>query len=448
MRKSVFRGLSMTAVLAVSACSTLESLDPFGIIAEDEVLLSGDRVAISGVSQSRTLTIDASGTRVALPPPASNPEWPQLNGGSSRNIGHVAAGNALALAWTSDAGSGSSSDARIVSPPIAAAGRIFTLDAGATVAAHDASSGARVWSVKLTPDGENTEDGFGGGVAFDKGLVYVSNGFGELHAISADTGEVAWTASLGAPSRAAPAVVDGNVFAVTRDNRVISVDATSGDVNWMEQGLEQSAGILGGAAPAANGQVVIAPFSSGELNAYSVGTGRLGWADDLTGSRGTTGLAALNDVSGDPVISDGIVYAASQSGRFVAVEARTGERLWTQSIGGIQPPYVAGDTIFFVSGQGKLVAMQKEDGNVIWATELGEFRDPEDREGAITWAGPILAGGNLLLTSDLGAMISVNPANGDVIGEVDLPGGATNGPIAAGGTVYVLTDNATLAAYR
>ena len=92
--------------------------------------------------------------------------------------------------------------------------------------------------------------------------------------------------------------------------------------------------------------------------------------------------------------------------------------------------------------------MQKDSGNVIWATELGAFRDPDDREDAITWAGPILAGGNLLLTSDLGKLVSVNPADGAVVREVELPSAATNGPIAAGRTVYVLTDSATLAAYR
>ena len=448
MSNSILRGLSMTAVLALSACDTVQSLDPFGVFEEDEVLLSGTRLAVAGSSARDTIQVDAAGTRVVIPSPVSNAEWAQLNGGASRDIGHVAAGDALSLAWSRDVGSGNGTGSRIVSPPIAAAGRVYTLDAGATVAAHDASTGSPVWSVDLTPDGENTVDGFGGGLAYEAGQVYVSNGFGQLNALSADTGEVVWTAPLGAPSRAAPAVVDGRVFAVTRDNRVISVDASSGEVDWTEQGLDQTAGILGGAAPAANGQVVIAPFSSGELTAYAVGSGRLGWADDLTSSRGTTGLAALNDVSGDPVISDGIVYAASQSGRFVAVEVRSGERLWTQSIGGIQPPYVAGDTIFFVSGQGTLVAMQKDDGKVIWVTELGAFRDPDDREDAITWAGPILAGGNLLLTSDLGKLISVNPADGALIREVDLPDGATNGPIAAGGTVYVLTDDATLAAYR
>jgi len=377
-------------------------------------MMARTRVSISGTDARDTISVDAAGATVSLPSSTANADWAQLNGGAARSIGHVAAANALSLAWTRSVGSGSGTSARIVSPPIVAGGRVYTLDAGATVAAHDASSGAPAWSTNLTPDGENTNDGFGGGVAFEAGRVYVSNGFGELHALSADTGEVVWTAPLGAPSRAAPAVAAGRVFAVTRDNRVVAVDAASGKVNWTEQGLDHVAGILGGAAPAATGQVVVAPFSSGELNAYSVGSGRLGWGEDLTGSRGTTGLAALNDVSGDPVISDGIVYAASQSG---------------------------GDTIFFVSGEGTLVAMQKDSGKVIWMTELGAFEDPADREDAITWAGPILAGGNLLLTSDLGKLVSVSPTDGTIVREVDLPGSATNGPIAAGGTVYVTAQH-------
>jgi outer membrane protein assembly factor BamB len=442
MNKLLKRSVAVSALIALSGCG---ALDFFG---NDEVPLSGTRIAVRTADSGNALQIDAKGAAITLPAPVSNADWPQLNGNSLRAIGHVSAGGSLSQAWTANVGAGSGSSARIVSPPIAAGGRVYTLDAGATVSAQDASSGGRVWSVDLTPEGENTIDGFGGGLAHDAGRVYVSNGFGQLTALAATTGEVVWTAPLGAPSRAAPAVAGGKVFAVTRDNRIIAVDASSGAVLWTEQGLDQVAGILGGAAPVATEQVVIAPFSSGELNAYAAGSGQVGWIDDLTGSRGSTGLAVLNDVSGDPVISDGVVYAASQSGRFVAVNIQSGERLWTRNIGGIQPPYVAGDTIFFVSGQGTLVAMQKDSGDVVWATELGGFRDPDRREDAITWAGPILAGGKLLLTSDLGNLVAVNPADGTLSSEVALPGAATNGPIAAGGTVFVLTDNATLAAYR
>ena len=442
MKISALSALALASTVALSGCG---ALDFFG---DDEVPLSGTRVSVRSADSVNTLEIDGQGTSIVLPAPIANADWPQLNGNSSHAIGHVAAASQLARIWSTSIGAGNSSNGRIVSPPIAAKGRVFTLDAGATVSAVDASSGNRVWSVNLTPDGENTIDGFGGGLATSDDRVYVSNGFGELNALSAGSGEVIWTASLGAPSRAAPALSSGRVFAVTRDNRVIAVDAQTGEVLWSEQGLDQVAGILGGASPVASPQLVVAPFSSGELNAYAAGSGRLGWADDLTGSRGSTGLAVLNDVTGDPVISDGVVYAASQSGRFVAVDVRSGERLWTRDIGGVQPPYVAGETIFYVSGAGTLVAIEKSSGDVIWATELGEYRDPDRREEAITWAGPVLAGGRLLLTSDLGKLISVNPMDGALLGEVDLPDAATNGPIVAGGTVFILTDDGDLVAYR
>jgi len=438
----LLRGLSVASLLALASCGSLD------FFSDDEVPLSGTRVSVAGADSRTAIVADPGGAAVSVPGAQSNASWPQINGNASRSIGHVAAAASLSRAWSVDVGAGSSSSARIVSPPIVAEGRVFALDAGATVAAHDASSGARIWSLDLTPEGENTIDGFGGGVAYDSGRVFVSNGFGNLHAVSSAGGELVWTAALGAPSRAAPVVSGGRVFAVTRDNQIIAVDASSGEIVWREQGLDQVAGILGGAAPAATDTIVVAPFSSGELNAYSARSGRLGWIDDLTGTRGSTGLAALNDVSGDPVISGGTVYAASQSGRFVAVDVSSGERLWTQNIGGVQPPYVAGDTVFLVSGQGTLVAVQKDSGDILWVAELGEYRDPDDREDPIIWAGPILAGGNLLLTSNLGQLVSVNPASGAVTAQVDLPGPTTNAPIAAGGTVYVLTDDAKLAAYR
>lgn len=442
MRNSVLRGLSAASLLILSGCGSLD------FFSDDEVPLSGTRVSVGGTDSRNAITADVSGGAVSIPGAQANADWPQLNGNAARSLGHVAAGASLTRAWSVDVGAGSSSSARIVSPPVVAEGRVFTLDAGATVAAHDAGSGTPIWSIDLTPEGENTIDGFGGGVAYDSGRVFVSNGFGDLHAVASSSGEIIWTAALGAPSRAAPAVSAGRIFVVTRDNQIIAVDAGSGEIAWREQGLEQVAGILGGAAPAATKSVVIAPFSSGELNAYSAASGRLGWIDDLTGTRGSTGLAALNDVSGDPVISDGTVYAASQSGRFVAVDVKSGERLWTRNIGGVQPPYVAGDTIFIVSGQGTLVAIEKRSGEILWASELGEYRDPDDRDDPIIWAGPILAGGNLLLASNLGQLVSVNPNSGVIAAQVDLPGATTNAPIAAGGTVYVLTDDAKLAAYR
>lgn len=437
IRASVF----IVSLLApLSACGTLDWFD------SEDPPLPGERIAVRQTA-STGLTAEARGVQVVLPAPVANADWPQSGGSAQRNIGHVAAPQTLNRVWNSKAGSGSGSSSRIVSSPIVAGGRAYTLDAGATVSAFDAGSGGLLWSINLTPENENTIDGFGGGLAYAAERVYVSNGFGRLTALSAVNGETLWETPLGAPSRAAPAVEGNRVFAVTRNNRIVAVDATSGEVLWTEQGLDQSAGMLGGAAPAAVGPAVVAPFSSGELNAYAADTGRTGWVDDLTSTRGGTALGALNDVAGDPVISDGVVYAASQSGKLVAVDLRSGERVWTRDVGGTQTPYVAGPYLFFVSGQGDLAALQKDTGDVIWSVPLGAYRDA-NREEPIIWAGPVAAGGRLLLVSDLGRLVSIDPTNGGVVAEFDLPGGATNAPVVANGTVYVLTDDAELVAYR
>jgi len=431
-------GLGLGCLLLLGGCG---ALDIFG---DDEVRLSGERIAV------RTATADAapaaSTVAIALPAPVANGEWAQFNGNSTRSIGHVAAAVSLQQVWRASVGSGSGG--RIVSPPIVAGGRVYAMDAAATVSAHDASSGAQVWSVDLTPESENAVDGFGGGLAAADGRVYVSSGFGVLTALDAASGAQVWTGALRAPSRAAPSIAGGRIFAVTRENRLFAFDATTGEAGWNRQGLEQTAGILGGAGPAATDRIVVAPYSSGELVAYRTGSGRALWEEDLTGIRGSGGIAALNDVAGDPVIADGVVYAASQSGRLAAIGLRDGDRLWTRNIGGSQAPYVAGNAVFFVDGNGDLHALDRESGDTVWRVALGAYEDPEDREGVIVWAGPVAAGNRLLLTSSTGRLVAIDPTSGRIMAEAPLPDGASVPPVVANGTIYVLTDSASLVAFR
>ena len=157
MRNSIVRGLSAASLLVLSGCGALD------IFSDDEVPLSGTRVSVRAATDTQSIANDATGVAVSIPAAQANADWPQINGNAARTIGHVAAGASLSRAWAVDVGDGGSSSARIVSTPVVAEGRVFALDAGATVSAHDAGSGAGIWSVDLTPDGENTIDGFGGG---------------------------------------------------------------------------------------------------------------------------------------------------------------------------------------------------------------------------------------------------------------------------------------------
>lgn len=432
-------------LLGLCSAALLSGCGGFDFFGNDEVRLPGERIPVRQV-RADTAAPSAGAMAVRLPPAVANADWPQMNGNATRSIGHVAASGSLQQVWQASVGTGSGG--RIVSPPIVSGGRVYAMDAASTITAVNASSGAMVWSVDLTPDTENAIDGFGGGLAAADGRIYATSGFGFLTALDATSGAEVWRSTLRAPSRAAPSVVGGRVFAVTRDNRVFAFDGTTGQEGWNRQGLEQTAGVLGGAAPAATGRVVVAPYSSGELTAYLAESGRPVWEEDLTGIRGAGGIAALNDVAGDPVIVDGVVYAASQSGRLVAIGLQDGDRLWTRNIGGSQAPYVAGNAVFFVDDSGDLHALDRQSGDTAWRVPLGAFEDPDYREDPIVWAGPVAAGGRLLLTSSTGRLVSVDPATGQIIAEAALPDGASVPPVVAGGTIYVLTDDADLIAFR
>ncbi len=64
-------------------------------------------------------------------------------------------------------------------------GKIYALDSEVKVTAYDAKTGDDVWSVDLTPNDEDAEDGFGGGITADGGRVFVSTGFGFVVALDA-----------------------------------------------------------------------------------------------------------------------------------------------------------------------------------------------------------------------------------------------------------------------
>ena len=90
----------------------------------------------------------------------------------------------------------------------------------------------------------------------------------------------------------------------------------------------------------------------------------------------------------------------------------------------------------------------RDDGKLRWLTDLPRYDDPEKRRDPLFWTGPILAGGRLVLAGSNSTALSVNPANGKIIGRQDLRGAAAVTPVAAAGTLFILTDDGSLQAFR
>lgn len=442
MRK-MLKAVAVAATLA--ALSGCGSDDWFG--EPDQPPLPGKRISV--LVHDTELSPDRGKLpEIVLPRPEANADWQQTGGLSHHAMQHLALGGDLARAWRTGVGSGADSENRLVAAPVVAGGRVYVMDSGARISAYDTETGSRAWRYDLTPDADEDSVVRGGGVAFDNGRLFAATGVGELWALDAATGGQFWKVHLDAPLRAAPTVYGGRVFVVTASNRVVAYGAQDGAKLWEFTGQETAEGLLGAASPAADLGVVVVAMRSGALAALRVENGSLAWEESLAGGRRSSGFLSIGDIKAPPVIAGGRVYATGNSGLTVAIDLRTGGRVWEKEIAGIDMPWIAGGFMFMLSTNNEVVALEARSGRILWVTPLSQWLRPETRGGRIVWSGPILAGDRLLLAGSHGYAVAISPYTGKVLGYDRLSAGVSVPPVAAGGTVYFLTDDGDLLAYR
>lgn len=424
--------LALTAV-ALAACG------------QEELILPGEREDIRPAAEAPAAPEAARAP--ALPAMRQNAEWAQFNGAATRLAPHAALSPAPSLRWSASIGRGAARRFRITTAPIVAGGRVFALDAGGQMSAVG-TRGNILWQVNLAPGRERAGEGYGGGLAAEGGALVAATGFGEVLRLDPATGGVLWRTPVDGPVRAAPVISGGKVVAVTRGDVALGLDLATGEIDWRVQSAGLGAGLLGGASPAARGPVTVVPFLSGELRAVLLRNGLTVWTTAVTGGRRELVRATIGDITGDPVIDNDVVYAGNQSGRMVALDRRSGERIWTLRDGATGPALPAGNALYLVSDAAELMRVNPADGAVVWRRRLPEFRRPDRRRDAIPHYGPLLAGGRLVVASGDGLLRSFDPRTGALVATAEIPGGAAAQPAIAGGVLYVVSRDGRLHAFQ
>ena len=425
---------------ALGGCSLFDSW--FG---QEKPPLPGTRIAV--MVRHRGLEVDDAGARVVLPPPVANADWPQAGGNPSHAMGHLAVRDALDMAWRVDIGEGGGYRRKITAQPVVAGGRVFTMDSDAVVTAYDTANGHEIWRVDTQAEGDRSAN-VGGGLGIDGDTLYAGTGRAEVLAMAAATGSIRWRKPVGSPVRAAPTIAEGRIFVATLDNQLQALATDDGRRLWGFQAPAMETIVLGLPAPAYADGVAVAGFSSGELVALRATSGSVAWSDNLAASRGRNSLLDLAAVRGLPVASEGRVFAGGLGGLTISLDLRTGRRLWEREIATSDTPWLAGEWLFVLGSEGRLAAVARSDGRVTWVSQLPLYQDEEEKKHPIRWIGPVLAGDRLILGSSDARAIAVSPYTGEILGQQKLSGAMSVEPAVAGGTVYVITDDASLVALR
>lgn len=464
----------------LSACSTVSkvtnAVNPFSNSKDadqGDIPTDPERISILSLDDKLEVAGTILTSEIVLPPVYTNPDWPQSGGYANHSVQYTDAPGDLSKLWSTGVGKGSNHKGRVVASPVVAGGRIYTMDAANRVTAMDAQTGSKLWNYKISvtskgktrrgktsivdrfkdpltfgEKGGKDKEAVGGGVAVVNGRVYVTSGFGVILALDAQSGDEIWVKRISTPMHSAPTVADGRLFAVSDDNELYAFDTETGDVLWTYQAIIETARMLTSPSPAVIDDVVVAPFSSGEIVALKAQNGGVLWQEALDATGNLTPLATLNDIAAGPVIADGYVFATTQSGTFSAFDLRTGQQVWTQPAGSLGFPMVVGDFVYTVTTEGEVVCMSKTDGTVIWLTQLRVFKKQKKRKKRISWVGPVMAGERLLMMSSRGEAVEVSPFTGEIIRSFKVAGDIYVAPIVANNTVYYITDKAKLVALK
>jgi outer membrane protein assembly factor BamB len=449
-------------VLATAAVSLLGGCNLLGRNGPPTTPTVGQRIPVLGTDTAIEADPALADVAVTVPAPIVNADWPQPGGNASKSSIHVALADSPAQAWSVSIGQGDSAAGRLAAEPMVADGRVYTIDTQARVRAFDVNNGSLIWEHQVRGENSPRETLFGGGVSYDSGRLYVTNGAGDVAALDAATGNQIWMVKPGGPLRGSPTIGNDNVYALSQDNQLFALNAQTGEKRWQSAGAFELAGVFGAAAPAFAQSTLVAGYASGELTAYRYENGQVVWQDALARTGISTVVGTLSDIDADPVIDNGRVFAIGQGGRMVAVELITGQRVWELNVAGISTPWVAGEWVFVVTDRAQLLAVSRASGRIRWISQLPGFRHPAEERtpdangnrrrnpgrDPIFWRGPVLAGNRLVLLSSRGQIVYVSPTDGTVQATVETGSSFSLPPVVAGNTLYVLNDEGRLTAYR
>ena len=278
------------------------------------------------------------------------------------------------------------------STPVFSGGRLFAIGMTGIVTAFDAASGRQVWQKpesSVVP--EYTSHAFSP-VVEDGTVIFHVGGHdqGALTAYDVNSGEVQWSWDGDGPGYGSPIVADfggvRQVVTVTQA-KVVGVEAATGALLWERPFA--SSNVTNSITPVRHGQSIIIWNNMGVMAALNIARQEDRWVVKTTWESQDVPNRMSN-----AVLDDDVMFGLTQRnlGQYFALDARTGELLWTSE--GRQAANIAmlraGDVLFSLEVEGELVVMRAS------RTGFEPLRRYQVAE-AETWTQPAISGNRIFV---------------------------------------------------
>ncbi|WP_227367754.1 outer membrane protein assembly factor BamB [Halomonas sp. M20] len=312
-------------------------------------------------------------------------------------------------------------------------GRVFAADQSGLVRAIDAASGETLWQKEL-----NTPISSGLTAVADR--VYLGTRNGEVLALDQADGTELWRSRVSSEVLAPPQANRRLLVIQSVDGAVTALDRETGAEHWVYTANQPALTLRGTGTPRVIEQVTFAGFANGRLVTLDNRSGQPLWDLRVAVPQGRSEVGRLVDLDGQPLLTrDGRLYVTSYNGRLLALEATSGEILWSREESSYLTPLLVGDTLITVNDASHVLALDALSGRLLWESDALEGR----------WlTSPALVGGDIALGDYEGYVHLLALDSGRFVGRRDIGGDGISLPLLTGdGRLFALTNDGELSAF-
>ncbi len=422
-------------IIFLNNCGTR---DFFGF-QEPEVKLEGERVSIlKNISGKDKKAISSS--KIIINDPEVNLEWSQSHNSPTHLAKNYKSKSNFSSFKRLISGYAEEAESKILAQPIVKNKAIFFIDAKSIIYSYHLEDRKLIWKKAVTKLNENNHN-IGGGLALHNNRVFVNSPYGEVIAFDMQNGKIIWKKNVFGPLRSSPLIYNNKIFSLTLDNRLIVIDPDNGDTLWEHEGVQSTTTIMGSPKVAADDNILIVPYSNGEFYGLNYSNGLVLWKDSFLNIEKAETSNAFTDIDANPVIVNNMVILASSVGKIMALDKRTGNRLWVKDINTTQTPVVHQNSIFIIDSNKEILNIDLKNGNLRWITKIDPILSKDYYN---IWYAPVLIDNKLLIVGGDKKLLIVNPINGKIELIKNLPSLPASSPLVAEQKVFLMLRNADI----
>ena len=318
--------------------------------------------------------------------------------------------------------------------------RLCSIDSDGSIYCLDIKSNNLNIKIKIEQSNLNKIEIIRGGIAyFDEKLIY-ADGYGQIKLFSTTSGEVIWSTQIDFPILSSPFIYRGFIYVISSDNRIFAIDIKDGSNSWSFQTTAENKKNVKTSSPAAYENLIIVPFSNGELIAFKYDDGRPIWSENVSKVSLVSNFD-IKDISANPVIYGSNIYTISTNGKLISTNIINGQRNWSIEMSGSRTPVISGNVMFVIDEDSRLVCVNISSGEIYWIKELGKFRKGNKIKDLNLWLSPVLINNLIYNISYFGEIKIVSPKTGELLATENLGiKGIVSQPIVLQDGVYVVDE--------